>query len=436
MELAWLAMADGNIEDALAGLDSAARTILDPEDPRAEAQTAVIHTDVLLKLGDLESVVDVGLEAIDRATERGVSDAWSIQVVRCNVTEALTERGDIDRAATMVDPVADGTPSRDSWAIYAACADLDMRRGRLTDAAAFWEKHEELISSKDDVHSDDVQGHEFASWHIELALWMGEPTAALPKAFSALKAMRGTDASPFAGELFVLTLRGCADAAEHARATGDAAALQAALAGGARLSELRAAAEVDPFAAGPVPVTATADFLSWQAEESRLRGESDTTAWEGVAAAWDALGRPHRAAYARWRHAQALLSSRHSRTAATAVLRTAATQAVQHVPLSNAIGDLAHRARIELTQPATPSQPDEPIPALAFGLTQRELAVLQLLGKGKTNAEIGAELFISAKTASVHVTNILGKLKVSSRVQAAAVAAHARLLTSTETTDR
>jgi DNA-binding NarL/FixJ family response regulator len=61
-------------------------------------------------------------------------------------------------------------------------------------------------------------------------------------------------------------------------------------------------------------------------------------------------------------------------------------------------------------------------------LTDRELAVLKLLGQGKTNSEIGAALFISRKTASVHVTNILRKLGVGTRVQAAAVAERADLL--------
>ena len=59
----------------------------------------------------------------------------------------------------------------------------------------------------------------------------------------------------------------------------------------------------------------------------------------------------------------------------------------------------------------------------ARGLTARELEVLRLLGEGRSNREIGEALFISAKTASVHVTHILQKLNVTTRVQAA-VAAH------------
>ena len=76
---------------------------------------------------------------------------------------------------------------------------------------------------------------------------------------------------------------------------------------------------------------------------------------------------------------------------------------------------------------ASAAQPEESAPR-AFGLTDRELAVLKLLGQGKTNSEIGAALFISRKTAAVHVTNILRKLKVATRVQAAAVAERAGLL--------
>ncbi len=56
------------------------------------------------------------------------------------------------------------------------------------------------------------------------------------------------------------------------------------------------------------------------------------------------------------------------------------------------------------------------------GLTGRELEVLRLLAAGQSNKEIGAELFIATKTASVHVSNILAKLGAASRTEAAAIA--------------
>jgi DNA-binding CsgD family transcriptional regulator len=70
--------------------------------------------------------------------------------------------------------------------------------------------------------------------------------------------------------------------------------------------------------------------------------------------------------------------------------------------------------------------PAAPIPAAdplaRFGLTAREREVLSLLAAGRSNPEIGQALFISTKTASVHVSNILAKLGVNGRVEAAAVA--------------
>ncbi len=70
-------------------------------------------------------------------------------------------------------------------------------------------------------------------------------------------------------------------------------------------------------------------------------------------------------------------------------------------------------------------------PGRSYGLTSREVLVLRLLAAGRTNTQIGAELFISPKTASVHVSNILRKLGVSGRAQAAATAERAGLLDAT-----
>jgi DNA-binding NarL/FixJ family response regulator len=121
-----------------------------------------------------------------------------------------------------------------------------------------------------------------------------------------------------------------------------------------------------------------------------------------------------------------------------AALRAAVAAADGHAPLLAQIRMLAERARIPL-QPAAPADPKTPGaqpppaapgPKIPYGLTDRELAVLRLLAVGRTNAQIGAELYISPKTAGVHVSNILRKLGVSGRVQAAALAERAGLLPS------
>jgi DNA-binding NarL/FixJ family response regulator len=92
-------------------------------------------------------------------------------------------------------------------------------------------------------------------------------------------------------------------------------------------------------------------------------------------------------------------------------------------PLGAALDDLARRARLDPGNgnrggPGPGSRAVSPLGAL----TDREREVLRLLAKGMSNREIGTELFITPKTASVHVSNILGKLGAASRTEAAAIA--------------
>jgi DNA-binding NarL/FixJ family response regulator len=90
---------------------------------------------------------------------------------------------------------------------------------------------------------------------------------------------------------------------------------------------------------------------------------------------------------------------------------------------------LSRRARLAVTEAEV--SPLEPAPAKRaepFALTDREQQVLVLIAKGKTNKEIAAALFISPKTAGIHVSHILDKLGVTGRVEAATIAVHQRLV--------
>ena len=107
-------------------------------------------------------------------------------------------------------------------------------------------------------------------------------------------------------------------------------------------------------------------------------------------------------------------------------LRTAhqTTVALGALPLRREIELLAQRGRLRLEEPmdttASPEAP--PSPAASLGLTQREAEVLALVAEGRTNRQIGQALFITPKTAGVHVSRILAKLGVAGRGEAAAVA--------------
>jgi DNA-binding CsgD family transcriptional regulator len=93
-------------------------------------------------------------------------------------------------------------------------------------------------------------------------------------------------------------------------------------------------------------------------------------------------------------------------------------------PLRREIELLAQRGRLHLEEPVdtTASPQVSPSPAASPGLTQREVEVLTLIAEGSTNRQIGQALFITPKTASVHVSRILAKPRVAGRGEAAAIA--------------
>jgi len=145
--------------------------------------------------------------------------------------------------------------------------------------------------------------------------------------------------------------------------------------------------------------------------------------------AWAALAQPQQEAYALLLAARAA-SAAGNREGAAARLGRAADLAgrLGARPLLEQIGSLARRARVDVPALPGPRGHVEPGGAAPFGLTERELEVLRLVAAGRGNRDIAAELFISPKTASVHVSNILGKLGVSSRGEAAAMAYQQHLL--------
>jgi len=165
------------------------------------------------------------------------------------------------------------------------------------------------------------------------------------------------------------------------------------------------------------------------AEQARAAGAGDPGAWEAVAAAWRDTREPYSLAYALLRLAEAQLAADDRQVAAAAVQEAYATaDRLGAEPLAAEAAALARRARLVLVPAAaaTPVVGGKPEPAAdglaGYGLTEREREVLALLTLGQSNREIAEALFISVKTASVHVSNILAKLGVGSRVEAAAVA--------------
>ena len=187
-------------------------------------------------------------------------------------------------------------------------------------------------------------------------------------------------------------------------------------------------AELDRLTARP-PQTrypyVVGNLLLARAEQSRLDGRSDPERWRAAAAAWEQMEHPFEAAYACFREAEALLALGSSRPQAEQALRSADRTAVAlgAAPLRREIGSLAKRGRLRLDDHLAKAAVSKvPSPAASLGLTRREAEVLALVAKGRTNKQIGQELFITEGTAGVHVSRILAKLGVAGRGEAAAIA--------------
>jgi DNA-binding CsgD family transcriptional regulator/tetratricopeptide (TPR) repeat protein len=188
--------------------------------------------------------------------------------------------------------------------------------------------------------------------------------------------------------------------------------------------------------------TVTGYLQLCEGELSRSRREPNPDVWSRAAETWENLGHPYPTAYAWFRHADSLFSL-HARAAGglTALRRSyRIALSLNAQPLIAEITSLATRARLSLEEPAprvgpsaaSPRQDGNPAvvfagdttpevtPSLLAELTEREIMVLAEIAQGRTNREIAQHLFISEKTVSAHVSHILSKLGVHSRVQASA----------------
>jgi DNA-binding CsgD family transcriptional regulator/tetratricopeptide (TPR) repeat protein len=266
----------------------------------------------------------------------------------------------------------------------------------------------------------------------EAALWDGRLADARAAAAEGLRLLAAAEEPYWMSELCRTALGVEAAVAEQARARHAGAEERAAieLAGGLldRLHAVTAAPGV-----WPTPAVA-ANRRTAEAEWSRVTGPGDPGRWAAAAEAWAALGYAWHGGYARWRQAEALLAQRAPRPDAAAALTRAWALAdgLGARRLAAEVESLARRARIDLPDAAGGGAEEEPAagePAVTddLGLTPREREVLALVADGRTNRQIAEALFISNKTASVHVSNILAKLGVANRGEAGAVAHRLRL---------
>jgi ATP/maltotriose-dependent transcriptional regulator MalT len=340
-------------------------------------------------------------------------------VALADAAEALLWLGRFQPAERLLDEARDlGLPARSSRVLLPARGRHRLWRGDLDGARADLE----WLLERPGVSLDPQFAAPARSRLAAVATWEGRPDQARATVAEGLALLAEVDDPDLVAELCLAGLAAEAAVAERAAARRDRQASEEAARTATELLErARAAATADGVT---VARAVGAKLATAEAEWSRAAGRHDPGGWARAVAAWDELGCPWPAAYARWRQAEALLDRGAPRDQAAPLVRAAwaAAGALGARPLLAELESLARRARIGL-RPAGTGEPEAPPPGEELGLTPREREVLGLVADGRSNRQIAEELFISAKTASVHVSNILAKLGVANRAEAA-VAAH------------
>jgi DNA-binding CsgD family transcriptional regulator len=297
-------------------------------------------------------------------------------------------------------------------AVSAAALYVEVGRGR-PDATA---RLARLAPYRD---NDPYVAYLAGGCEADLARWQGELERSSELARATLSTQEEAGAPWVLSAIWpaALALAAEGDLAERARAAGDDAghAARRAVAEDA-LERARAALRRARDLGRQVGPEALAWLARAEAEWTRVDGKPDPDRWEAAIEAFG-YGYTYEVARSRWRLAEALLQGgRREEAEAQARAAHELAEGLGAAPLLAALDALARRGRLDLGGPAAPA-PDD-----GAGLTPRELEVLRLVAAGRSNGQIAETLFISRKTASVHVSNILAKLGVRTRTEAAAAA--------------
>ncbi len=383
---------------------------------------------VLTICGSNEEALAVALEGVAWARSVGAAGGYG-RFIAGNAVAAAIELGRWDEA----DALAEDLLTAEAAGVnrignIAVVGGFYARRGHA-DAERLLEEGRALVQP---LREAQFTGPTYVGL-VEQALTAGRPIDAAAAAADGVARIGRTGDRYYLSELLAMGARAEADRAELGRATRDgvteSAAIDTANAYRDTLEAWVGSAGVDAFGG-----QLTADAATSAAEAARAAGTADVEAWRKAVDRADGARSAWRSAYTRYRLGEAMLTARAPRREATKVLSEALDRAVglAAAPLTGWIEGLARRSRVVLAAPDEAAVGEatqaEPTGGDGFGLTAREREVLALLVEGHTNRRIADELFISESTAGVHVSNILGKLGVGTRTEAATVAARLGLV--------
>jgi DNA-binding CsgD family transcriptional regulator len=369
-------------------------------------------TFVLVKTGRMDEIVDIAAAGVALARSTGlggIRGRW----MAVNWLSALVETGRWTEAEATVDEVADLLIGSESvgWWIWASVL---SRQGRFDEADPIMVRAHAQLSDTEFWTQDLCELGAVVVEHLGRRD-AADIAAALVDDLLGRQPSYGTE---------TLVAAGIKVLADHDHATSSPRA------GPPAEHVLRAEGWLGLLGdttPGELDAQQRAHLQLARAELARLRRAPGPDQWIEVAERLVQVQSRYHEAYARLRAGEGFLAGRSGRSAAA---RHAAAESLDHArrlasdlpapPLVDTIDALVRSAR--LNGAARPIELDERAIAVdGLGLSRREREVLALLAEGLSNGQIGSQLFISRKTASVHVSNILRKLAVDNRVEAAEI---------------
>ncbi|MEA2548695.1 MAG: hypothetical protein QOE42_1293, partial [Chloroflexota bacterium] len=476
--------------DGIELLETARQMARDLDDPDASFRATLNLTTALALLGRRDEAIEITRDAIEQARLDGLEVAYG-NPLRGNIAEALFNAGRWSEARETIRIALEWSPDAVAFAdasVTAAMLEVETSVDERAASLLGWRPLD--IDHAPDPQLEVPATRAAAAF----ALWRGDVSDARRAVERGWALVRRAEDWALTARMTSTYLEvqaaALADAHERRALSEIAGARQR---GRRVLTEAEAvlvASGVPPGAIGRRE--ADAHLSTARAYAARLEAHDDPVLWDTAAQAWERAGEPYQVARARWRQAEAALPG-HDARVGRAAARGPLLQAVRIArelgarPLLRELLELAQRALI--TVPAAPPGLEDTVPVLvsgigepgarddhssaddrhaaangidrtgrpevddhaavrsaiavafapnggekraepSFGLSGREREVLALIVQGRTNREIGERLFISQKTVGVHVGNILSKLGVSGRVEAAMVAVRLELVPS------
>lgn len=418
----------GEVEQGFAEMYAVRDRCVEP--PGLVSRIPHIHVNlpsVLEGAGRSCEALKVGDQGLALCRKYGLTDTESW--VQVNKAETLVSLGRWDEAVEAAEAARRGALSvkpRGGAALH--LASIALGRGDLAEAAG------QLATARGHYGSHDrMPQYSLPMIHAALGIAAADPDRASGVAAARAELAQAlAKGFPPGTQRYTWPLLLAAAASE-----ADARGLPAAEPGRTEaIDTIRRAAKNLP---SPMPVWVA--YEKWvRAELLRAEDRDVPDDWSATVTAFEAVDRPYDLARTRLRLAESLLATstgtgtgagaEADRERAAVLLRQACDTAerLRARPLAESVAGLAQRARLPLHEDdATGPHLAPADPAEALGLTSRERDVLRRVAAGRSNRQIAEELFISPKTASVHVSNILAKLGVAGRGEAAALAHRLRL---------